>query len=485
MNSRGDDIFTILNEETAMLDIAQFTNSPTTGYDPFHALYVGILRANTVLKCIDQMPTNAITDVQRAMIKDEALVLRGYQYFLLVQNFGAVPLRLKISTEDEPNLPVSPAKTIWTQVESDLTTAIQDGNLPVEREAAQKGRIEQGTAIAILAKAYEAQHKYTEAQQLLKGLIDSSYGPGKRYQLMENFVDNFTTTYKNNAESVFELQYGPEGDLSWGNEDDNRMGNSVPQFIGPALSGGWAKLMPSASVVSEFTSETRGTKESGVDSKYDKRIYTSFFFTPSEYGDWVSEKNGWYDGSFYGGLFSMEQLWNGNSAKMAGGAPIYTVSQTSGAQIGKFLLKKYTAFFVKAKNADSMGNKEGKGNNLRIMRFAEVLLMYAEACAKNGETAQANWALNEIRQRAGLPQKNFETSELMTEIEHHCLLEFFGEGHRFDDLKRWYNTAQMKEIFKENDKQGANNFREKHKYYPIPSSELNNNSAMEQNSLWQ
>ena len=72
----------------------------------------------------------------------------------------------------------------------------------------------------------------------------------------------------------------------------------------------------------------------------------------------------------------------------------------------------------------------------------------------------------------------------MPEIEHQCLLEFFGEGHRFDDLKRWYTTQEIKSIFDANEKQGAEYFQKKHKYYPIPSGELNNNNAMVQTELW-
>ncbi|WP_455614515.1 RagB/SusD family nutrient uptake outer membrane protein [Bacteroides congonensis] len=504
LNSRGDDIFTILNEEASMWDIANFQNSATTGNDPYGALYSGIQRANIVLRYIDDVPASGITESDRTTIKGEALTLRAYQYFLLVNNYGDVPLRLVPSSEDDPNKTASPAAEVWQQIEKDLLTAINDGNLPENRPAEQKGRIEKGAAIAILGKVYVSQYKYKEAKELLKGFIDSSYShfgtTGKRYQLMENFVDNFTTANENNAESVFELQYSSDGDLTWGNESGINLGSSLAQFIGPAKSGGWAKLMPSAFLVSEFTEETRGSrptiqdengdwvtnpdKKAQPDSKYDKRIYASLFFTPDEYGDWVSEENGWYDGKFYGGLFTMDDLWTGNASKMAGGAPIFNVRQASGgAQVGKFLLKKYTAHYVKSKSADNMGNPEGKANNVRIIRFAEVLLLYAEACAKEADLVEANWALNQIRQRAGLPKKDFEQSELMKEIEHQCLLEFFGEGHRFDDLKRWYSTLQIQSIFKENDKQGASNFREKHKYYPIPAGEINN-SSVEQNSLW-
>lgn len=505
LNSRGDDIFTILNEEASMWDIATFQNSATTGNDPYGALYTGIQRANIVLRYIDNVPASGITESDRATIKGEALTLRAYQYFLLVNNYGDVPLRLVPSNEDDSDKKASPASEIWTQIENDLLTAIKDGNLPESRPAEQKGRIERGAAITILGKVYATQHKYAETKTLLKGLIDSSYSyfdgsnPGKRYRLMENFVDNFTTAYENNSESVFELQYSSDGDMSWGNEGSISMGSSLAQFIGPAKSGGWAKLMPSAFLVSEFTTETRGDRhkilnEKGEwvtdpditaqpDSKYDKRIYGSMFFTPSEYGDWVSEKNGWYNGKFYGGLFTMDDLWTGNASKMAGGAPIFNVSQASGAQIGKFLLKKYTAHYVKSKSADNMGNIEGRANNVRAIRFAETLLLYAEACAKVADKDQANWALNEIRQRAGLPKKDFEQIDLMKEIEHQCLLEFFGEGHRFDDLKRWYTTPQIQMILKGNDKQGAYNFKERNKYFPIPAGELNN-SSVEQNELW-
>lgn len=118
------------------------------------------------------------------------------------------------------------------------------------------------------------------------------------------------------------------------------------------------------------------------------------------------------------------------------------------------------------------------------MRFAEVLLMYAEVCARTNDVNGANTALKAIRKRAGLTEKTFAQVDLMAEIEHQCLLEFFGEGHRFDDLKRWYTTNEIKTIFKANVKQGADNFQEKYRYYPIPSGELNNNNAMVQTELW-
>ena len=106
-------------------------------------------------------------------------------------------------------------------------------------------------------------------------------------------------------------------------------------------------------------------------------------------------------------------------------------------------------------DAGIMGHKEGKANNLRAMRFSEVLLMYAEACAKTNDVNGANTALKLVRKKSRITDKTFAQSDLMLEIEHQCFFELFGEGHRFDDLKRWYTTEEIKNIFTENEKQGA------------------------------
>lgn len=465
-NSRGDDIFTVLGEEQAMWQIANFQNSTTTGNDPYGALFTGVQRANVILRNIVNIPASGISEEDRLMIKGEALFLRAYQYFLLVNNYQEVPLRLIPSNEDEQEKAPATEEQLWKQVEDDLLEAINNCNLPVERESG-KERATKGAAIFLLGKVYATQHKYAEAKAELAKLMSAPY----QYDLMEDFSKNFTTEEEHNKESIFELAYSSDGDLTWGNESGINLGNSIPQFIGPVAAGGWAKLMPSSFIVREFATEKR---PEGSDTKFDKRMYCSLFFDPEEYGDVVKNEK------WYGGNYSMDDLWDGNEAKRAGGAPTYNIENKE----GKFLIKKYTAYFVNDRAADNMGNKEGKAINLRIMRFDEALLLYAEACAKTNDVTGANAALKRIRQRAGLAEKTFTAEELMTEIEHQCLLEFFAEGHRFDDLKRWYTTAEMKTIFSANEKQGAENFQEKYRYFPIPAGELNYNKAMHQTDLW-
>ena len=81
LNGRGDDIFTITNEEPGMWAIANFQNSPTTGNDPYGALFTGVQRANVVLRYIDNVPTTGITEEDRSMIKGEALFFERLSIF--------------------------------------------------------------------------------------------------------------------------------------------------------------------------------------------------------------------------------------------------------------------------------------------------------------------------------------------------------------------------------------------------------------------
>lgn len=98
-----------------------------------------------------------------------------------------------------------------------------------------------------------------------------------------------------------------------------------------------------------------------------------------------------------------------------------------------------------------MYNQANQNNNLRVMRFAEVLLLHAEACIKTNKLAEAAADLTRIRDRAGLAKKTWNgADELWEEMVHQNELEFFFEGHRFFDLKRWYSYEEMKQIFVKN-----------------------------------
>ena len=465
--NRADDTWFILGEEAHNWQPATFTNTPNTAESDFGRIYNTINRANVLLNNIHKVNMD---QTKMNELIGEASFLRGYAYFLLVTNFGDVPLRLVSAAEslEETMKPSSPEAAIWKQVEADFKTAKE--YLPITRPSDEAGRVTKGTAIAYLGKTYNYLKRYEEGEAELKTIMQSPY----TYDLTENFEDNFTEYTELNKESIFELVYeGKYGSGTWGAEGPNdTQGWVIPNFAGPQGTGGWFKWMPTASIVDDFIVEER---PAGSDTRFDKRMYTSFFWKHSDYETTVE------DGAWFGDM-SFDEIWEACATKRLRGEPDYP---TISGKPGRFLIKKFTNFYKNEAEANSMYNQANQNNNLRVMRFAEVLLLHAEACIKTNKLAEAAADLTRIRDRAGLAKKTWNgADELWEEMVHQNELEFFFEGHRFFDLKRWYSYEEMKQIFVKNKKQGAENFQPKHFYLPIPQNELNTNEAIEQHPMW-
>ena len=465
--NRADDTWFILGEEAHNWQPATFTNTPNTAESDFGRIYNTINRANVLLNNIHKVNMD---QTKMNELIGEASFLRGYAYFLLVTNFGDVPLRLVSAAEslEETMKPSSPEADIWKQVEADFKTAKE--YLPITRPSDEAGRVTKGTAIAYLGKTYNYLKRYEEGEAELKTIMQSPY----TYDLTENFEDNFTEYTELNKESIFELVYeGKYGSGTWGAEGPNdTQGWVIPNFAGPQGTGGWFKWMPTASIVDDFIVEER---PAGSDTRFDKRMYTSFFWKHSDYETTVE------DGAWFGDM-SFDEIWEACATKRLRGEPDYP---TISGKPGRFLIKKFTNFYKNEAEANSMYNQANQNNNLRVMRFAEVLLLHAEACIKTNKLAEAAADLTRIRDRAGLAKKTWNgADELWEEMVHQNELEFFFEGHRFFDLKRWYSYEEMKQIFVKNKKQGAENCQPKHFYLPIPQNELNTNEAIEQHPMW-
>ena len=465
--NRADDTWFILGEEAHNWQPATFTNTPNTAESDFGRIYNTINRANVLLNNIHKVNMD---QTKMNELIGEASFLRGYAYFLLVTNFGDVPLRLVSAAEslEETMKPSSPEADIWKQVEADFKTAKE--YLPITRPSDEAGRVTKGTAIAYLGKTYNYLKRYEEGEAELKTIMQSPY----TYDLTENFEDNFTEYTELNKESIFELVYeGKYGSGTWGAEGPNdTQGWVIPNFAGPQGTGGWFKWMPTASIVDDFIVEER---PAGSDTRFDKRMYTSFFWKHSDYETTVE------DGAWFGDM-SFDEIWEACATKRLRGEPDYP---TISGKPGRFLIKKFTNFYKNEAEANSMYNQANQNNNLRVMRFAEVLLLHAEACIKTNKLAEAAADLTRIRDRAGLAKTTWNgADELWEEMVHQNELEFFFEGHRFFDLKRWYSYEEMKQIFVKNKKQGAENFQPKHFYLPIPQNELNTNEAIEQHPMW-
>jgi hypothetical protein len=118
-----------------------------------------------------------------------------------------------------------------------------------------------------------------------------------------------------------------------------------------------------------------------------------------------------------------------------------------------------------------------------VLRYADILLLYAETVTLQGRPADAYPLLNRIRSRAKLAPlaAGLSATQVMAEIRHQRMLEFFREGQRFYDLKRW---GLLEQEIKNSDKVGREFFTAKFAYFPIPQGELNTNPNIKQNTGW-
>lgn len=471
INALGDDVFTLPGEEPGTWAVATFANDENNGdlSSIFGSLYQCIHRSNLLIARIGWVNMDAN---KKTLYIAEAKFLRGLSYYLLASNWGGVPVRTTpLETTDGYDTPCSSKADVWKQVVADFTDAIP--GLPVTRDSKEQGRVTSGAAVAYLGKAYMFTEDYTKAEATFDILTKAPYN----YDLVANYEDNFTDRNEYNVESVFEWTFAPIGDQygAWNTETPNSpMYNYLPQFIGPPAGGGWFKYVPSNYLVNEFLKEVR---PAGADTKFDKRMYASLMWKRSALGE---SDTTWYDGKTF------DQLWNSALSKTV---RLYPDTQLDTVTHGRFLIKKGTSAWRNVANADNYWGPTPSTANYRVLRFAEVLLLRAEAAAQNGNNGKALTDINRIRQRAGLNDKTVADlpgkDQLLAEIDHQKLLELFFEQNRVYDLRRWNKSAgTLSAILKTRQKQGANVFQAKHYVFPIPASELKSNPKATQSDLW-
>ncbi|MBO9591952.1 MAG: RagB/SusD family nutrient uptake outer membrane protein [Niabella sp.] len=469
INALGDDVLTIPGGEPSTIQIANFINDATNGdsQDIFAKLYNCIYRANLVVENTGQVGLNAT--LTKSYVA-EAKFLRGLAYFILASNYGDVPVKLTIAqSSDDANVESAPAAAVYEQAIKDLSESAAD--LPATRPTGNKGRATKGAAIAFLGKAYLYIKDYPKAETTLASLVD----PASGYDLNGNFEDNFTDKNEFNKESILEWVYGPfNSQYSPWNEESggNAMYNYRPQLTGSNGSGGWFKYIPSQFVIKEFKKELR---PNGSDTKFDKRMYATFMWKYADFGE--TDKT-WYDN------MTFEALWAAASTSIDRFESVY-----KNFPEGKFLNKKFTNALRPEKNADNYWAAVPSTANVEVMRFAEVLLLHAEAAILNNHPDLAMADINRIRVRAGLSAKTLAdfpgSGDLMAELQHQKLLELYFEQNRWNDLKRWYPSADaLKNYMTANLKQGADKIQARHYIFPIPVAELQTNKKITQNPLW-
>ncbi len=378
-------------------------------------LYGGIVDANLVC---EKVPAIEMDATLKARLIGEAKFLRGFYYFHLVNLFGGVPLTTKILTVAEANIPRNTVEEVYAQIDQDFTDAAAALPLKSEYGASDAGRATKGAAQAMLAKSYLFQKKYQQAADMAQQVIQSG-----EYQLMPNYRDNFTNEFNNNLESIFEIQNSSIVTTGW---NDQKVGSLMPQWCRPGAvtdaagngRGGWGSLVPMPEVLTIFSDE-------------DKRKAATFSVADND----VIEK-GWI------------------------------VAQKNQ------LLKMWAPYDGTDPGADNDPLHQ------RIYRYADLLLVRAEALAEAGDVEGARTELDKVRTRAGLAATTAASqADMVQTIRTDRRKELLFEFHRLYDLRRWGIAGPtLRAVGKDKYTDG------KHDLFPIPQKQIDiSRGALKQN----
>jgi starch-binding outer membrane protein, SusD/RagB family len=411
---------------------AQIPGNPVSG-SVWNGLYRSIHRANVIIG------KGAAVKDDPALAKRviaEAKFLRALAYFDLVTLWGGVPLYTDFVTAVDGTKPRASADEVYAAIIADLTAAQTD--LPASYSGSDVGRATSGAAAAMLGRAYMQKGDYTNARTQFQKVISSG-----TYKLIDEFTDNFTEESKFNLEGVFEIGFSKIGDFNWEGDGNDYAANETCTRSQEYNAIGWRNLIPSAALLADFEHTAKG------DAKSDPRLQYSFYFV----GDKV---NAGAKTLTEGDVQGNAQAFNGVNQKIS--------------------WRKYTALY---KNAETYYTS---GINLKIMRYADVLLGMAECENEAGNSAAAITLLNQIRARKSVampayPTKNYAVNskdEVLRAIVHERRVELAGEWTRNRDILRWRAQGKLKA-------EPITYFQKgKQELLPLPQQELDNNAKLSQ-----
>jgi hypothetical protein len=468
----ADDAYkgTDANDQPQMTEVEQYKSQPTNPYfyDKWVAVYEGVSRSNDVIRFAND-PEIVLTDDEKKNILGQAMFLRGHFHFEAKKMWNNVPYISDTTTK------YTNSTDIWPNIEADLKFAYD--NLPeTQPEAA---RVNKWAAACYLAKAYMYQHKYADAKALYDIIIASGQtSQGKKYGLQDAYWQNFDAAFDNNKEEVFGIASAASGNVDGSGE--RSLGLAFP-YGGDFGCCGF--FQPSQNLVNAYKTGADGlplfTTFNDVDLKSDQGLKSQDAYQPDNVTpldprlDWSVGRRGinfWDWGPHPGYSWIRDQNY-----------------------AGPYSPKKHI-FSKKDENVlTSSGWKNITAKDIYLIRYADVLLMAAEAEIEAGSLEKAREYINLVRARAKNPVSwvqgavaNYvidiynapftDQNMARTAVRFERRLELAEEGHRFFDLVRWGIAAETlnayldKEKTKRIYKQTASFTKGKNEYFPIPAA---------------
>ena len=453
--------------------------------DNYRGLYEGVARANNVLGLLKDAQADVTAD-DKKRLEAEAKFLRAHFYFSLKRNYNNTPYVDESVDVGSGIEKVSNTVDLYPKIEADFKTAYD--NLPATQGSV--GRANKWAAAAYLAKVYMFQKKYAEAKTLFDAIIANGVTTGgKKYALVPSFPDLYKASNDNNEESIFAVQAAAntgsvnnanaELDLNWpyntgpngpGNccgffQPSFELGNSFRTKDGlPLLDGSYNTPANAVKTDMGVASSAAFTPDAG---ELDPRIDHTIGRRGIMFLDWQKHPGfDWIRNQANGGPYSPKKY-------------SYYKSDVGKFQDNSSWTPGYTAL------------------NVTVMRFADILLMAAEAEVEVGSLEKAREYVNMIRTRAaktvvmqdGAPAakymiKNYETAwtdkaVARTAVRFERKLELAMEGHRFFDLVRWGTDVTEINAYLKYESQFLPNtlgagatYQAKHAILPIPQNQI-------------
>ncbi|TYA74390.1 RagB/SusD family nutrient uptake outer membrane protein [Seonamhaeicola marinus] len=364
----------------------------------------------------------------------EAKFMRAWCYFELTTMFGDVPLRLTVPQGAEDfGIAKSTRAEIYNQVESDLVDAI--AHLADKSALADNFRVSKGTAEALMGKVLVFQEKYSDAIPFFQSVISNA-----AHDLEPNPSDVWSINNEFGIESLFELGFVSTtardwGNIAWGGRNESNLhiqlmgprGDGIFDLTGTGLINGWGFNLPTAKLATAF----------------------------DDAGDTVRKR---------------ATLMTEAELIAAGGA--VDPSAATGGSIWDYEGAIRIKYATKAEDTSEGGVRElNYSTNFRLFRYAEVLLLAAEAYNKAGQDSNARTELNKVRNRAGLADVSatLAGNDLFEAIVDEKYLELSFEGQRFWDLVRWGKTST---------ELAGTGYTTTNDVFPIPITEIDKNSEL-------